>query len=66
MLITQRKRILFETSSFEEVLSLMHQLSGRFNVLQIIDRAEHVHEYFKSLPISSIPYELHYLIKEPI
>lgn len=64
MLLLQRKRILHETTALDDMLSLMHKLSGHFDVFKTIDTAEYLYEYFKSLPLTSIPHELHYIAKE--
>jgi TBC1 domain family member 15 len=64
MLLLQRQRILQETTALDDMLSLMHKLSGHFDVFKTIDTAEYLYEYFKSLPLTSIPHELHYIAKE--
>jgi hypothetical protein len=66
MLMHYRKRILTETTGFDDMLLLMHELSHQFDVFHVIDTAEHLYRYLKSLPIHSIPYELHYITMENV
>jgi hypothetical protein len=64
MLLLYRESILMKTSNFDDMLSLMHHLSGHFDVIHVIDTAEHIYHYFKSLPRSSIPQEMYFILTE--